>query len=93
MIILLGAVVSAYLPSLMAGIARRGDSPGWSFQLALELLEQLHQARGAAQKGQSLAALAHALRVEALQLEEPVRPSWHWTGWGGSTKTTSATCC
>ncbi len=71
-IILLGAVVSAYLPSLLAGIARRGDSPGWSFQLALEVLEQLHLARGAAQKGQSLAALAHTLRVEALQLEEPV---------------------
>ncbi|WP_370872041.1 YihY family inner membrane protein [Hydrogenophaga sp.] len=71
-IILLGAVVSAYLPSLLAGIARRGDSPGWSFQLALEVLEQLSLARGAAQKGQSLAALAHTLRVEALQLEEPV---------------------
>ncbi|PKO30504.1 MAG: hypothetical protein CVU36_08815 [Betaproteobacteria bacterium HGW-Betaproteobacteria-9] len=71
-IVLLGAVVTAYLPSLLAGIARRGDSPGWSFQLALEALEQLHQARGAAQKGCSLEQLAQTLRVEALQLEEPV---------------------
>lgn len=71
-IVLLGAVIAAYLPSLLAGVARRGDQPGWNFQLALELLAQLHAARAAEPKGQSLEALAHALRVEALQLEEPV---------------------
>jgi membrane protein len=71
-IVLLGAVIAAYLPSLLAGVARRGDAPGWSFQLALEVLAQLHAARAAVPKGQSLEALATALRVEALQLEEPV---------------------
>ncbi len=71
-ILLLGAVVAAYLPSLLSGIARRGDSPGWSFQLALEVLEQLHTARDTAPKGLSLEALAQVLRVDALQLEEPV---------------------
>jgi len=71
-IVLLGAVVSAYLPSLLSGIARRGDSPGWSFQLALEVLEQLHTARDTAPKGLSLESLAQVLRVDALQLEEPV---------------------
>jgi membrane protein len=71
-IVLLGAVVSAYLPSLLSGIARRGDTPGWSFQLALEVLEQLHTARDTAPKGLSLEALAQVLRVDALQLEEPV---------------------
>src|SRR5690606_28006158 len=71
-IVLLGAVIAAYLPSLLKGVARRGDSPGWSFQLALEVLAQLGAARADAPRGQSLEALAAALRVEALQLEEPV---------------------
>jgi membrane protein len=71
-IVLLGAVVAAYLPSLLSGIARRGDTPGWSFQLALELLYQLHAARDGEPKGLSLQALAQVLRVDPLQLEEPV---------------------
>jgi Predicted membrane protein len=71
-IVLLGAVVAAYLPSLLSGIARRGDSPGWSFQLALELLYQLYAARDAEPKGLSLQALSQVLRVDPLQLEEPV---------------------
>ncbi|KRB97831.1 hypothetical protein ASE11_13440 [Hydrogenophaga sp. Root209] len=81
-IVLLGAVVTAYLPSLLSGIARRGDSPGWSFQLALEVLEQLHTARDTAPKGLSLEALAQVLRVDALQLEEPVAAlvSLDWLG-------------
>ncbi len=44
-IVLLGAVVTAYLPSLLSGIARRADTPGWSFMLALEMLQLLRQAR------------------------------------------------
>ncbi len=71
-IVLRGAVIAAYLPSLLKGVARRGDSPGWSFQLALEVLAQLSAARADAPRGQSLEALAASLRVEALQLEEPV---------------------
>jgi len=79
-IVLLGAVVAAYLPSLLSGIARRGDTPGWNYQLALELMDQLVQARSAetpgreaASRGVSLAHLARALRVDGLQLEEPLR--------------------
>ncbi|MGI9219189.1 MAG: YihY family inner membrane protein [Hydrogenophaga sp.] len=71
-IVLLGAVVSAYLPSLLAGIARRGNSPGWRFQLALEALAQLHSVREAPPRGLSLEALAQTLRVDPLHLEEPV---------------------
>lgn len=71
--VLLGAVVTAYLPSLLGGIARRGGSPGWSFQLALELLSAL-----AAQRAQPLGHgltlndLSRSLRVNDLQLEEPL---------------------
>lgn len=71
-IVLLGAVITAYLPSLLKGVARRGDAPGWSFQLALEVLAQLNAARGDGPRGQGLEALAASLRVEPLQLEEPV---------------------
>src|SRR5690606_24960043 len=71
-IVLLGAVITAYLPSLLKGVARRGDAPGWSFQLALEVLAQLHAARAAEPRGQGLEALAASLRVEPLQLGEPV---------------------
>jgi membrane protein len=71
-IVLLGAVVAAYLPSLLLGVARRGDTPGWDFQLALELLQQLSRVRTDAQKGLSLDVLARALRVDVLQLEQPV---------------------
>jgi membrane protein len=80
-IVLLGAVVAAYLPSLLSGIARRGDTPGWSYQLALELLTRLQRARAqdpdaslpGEPRGLSLEALAQALRVDGLQLEEPLR--------------------
>lgn len=71
-IVLLGAVVAAYLPSLLAGIARRGNSPGWRFQLALEVLGQLVVVREAPQHGLSVEALAQSLRVDPLHLEEPI---------------------
>ena len=71
-IVLLGAVVAAYLPSLLSGIARRGNYPGWRFQLALETLAQLQAVREAPSRGLGLAALAQALRVDPLHLEEPV---------------------
>jgi membrane protein len=71
-IVLLGAVVAAYLPSLLSGIARRGNYPGWRFQLALESLAQLQLVREAPARGLGLSALAQALRVDPLHLEEPI---------------------
>jgi membrane protein len=71
-IVLLGAVVAAYLPSLLSGIARRGNYPGWRFQLALETLAQLRAVREAPARGLSLDVLAQVLRVDPLHLEEPI---------------------
>ena len=68
-VVLAGAVVAAYLPSLMAGVARRGGGHGWQFQLALEVLQALGRSRPTAQRGLSAAALRQALQVDALQLE------------------------
>jgi membrane protein len=68
-IVLLGAVVTAYLPSLLSGARRRGGGHGWQFQLALEVLQQLHGARNSVRRGLSAIELAAAMEVEELQLE------------------------
>ncbi len=68
-IVLLGAVVTAYLPSLLAGVARRGTVAGWTFQLAVEVLQALHRARSQPIKGLRPSELAQLLRVDVLQLE------------------------
>lgn len=68
-IVLLGAVVAAYLPSLLAGVVRRDLGAGWRFQLALEILRLLHQARALPSRGQTVTQLARALRVSALGIE------------------------
>jgi membrane protein len=71
-IVLLGAVIAAYLPSLLQGVIRRGGGPGWRFQLAVEVLQQLHVVRDDAAKGLTLASLTARLMVDDLQLEAPL---------------------
>ena len=68
-IVLLGAVIAAYLPSLLAGVARRGNRPGWVFQLCVETLQALHDARLRGEPGLTRNQLAQRLRVDALMLE------------------------
>lgn len=68
-IVLMGAVIAAYLPSLLAGVARRGSAHGWLFQLAVEVLQQLNKARATARMGMSASDLADQLQVDVLQLE------------------------
>jgi membrane protein len=68
-IVLFGAVIAAYLPSLLSGVARRGGAPGWPLQLALEALQHLAVARNMPQaKGLGAAELVARMRVDALQL-------------------------
>ncbi|MDD2545896.1 MAG: YihY family inner membrane protein [Burkholderiaceae bacterium] len=67
-LVLAGAVVTAYLPSLLQGVARRGALPGWSFQLAVEVLQALHRVRRQPGKGLAAGPLAQALCVEVQQL-------------------------
>ncbi len=72
-IVLLGAVVAAYLPSLQSGISRRGDTPGWNFQLALEILQVLAKRGSGDNINTSLDAISKELRVDDLQLESPLQ--------------------
>jgi membrane protein len=67
-IALFGAVIAAYLPSLLAGVARRGDTPGWPFQLAVEALQLLDAAHATPAKGLGASELVVRMRVDALQL-------------------------
>lgn len=68
-IVLLGAVITAYLPSLLTGLERRARSHGLQFQLALETLQQLDRLHGAGLRGLTIAQLSLLLRVDTLQLE------------------------
>ncbi len=68
-IVLLGAVITAYLPSLRSGIVRRDLGAGWRFQLALESLQLLYKARATPAKGMTVSQLATALQVSHLGIE------------------------
>ncbi|NMM06457.1 YihY family inner membrane protein [Polaromonas sp.] len=84
-IVLMGAVIAAYLPSLLAGVTRRGSAPGWNFQLAIEVLQQLDKALTSSRKGVSASQLAELLQVDVLQLE-PVLETLEALDWVGQLK-------
>lgn len=68
-IVLLGAVIAAYAPSLQMRVVRRASTPGYRFELALAVLRQFDAARATARRGLSVAELAAALRADPLQIE------------------------
>jgi membrane protein len=68
-IMLLGAVIAAYAPSLQMRVSSRAHTPGYRFELALAVLQRLAAARSGAEHGLSMSALATALRTDPLQLE------------------------
>jgi membrane protein len=82
LIVLWGAVIAAYLPSLVAGTRRRATAHGWQFQLALEVLKALHGTRNGARRGLTASQLVDELQVEALQLEPVLETlvSLDWMG-------------
>jgi membrane protein len=68
-IVLLGAVVAAYAPSLQMRVVRRPDTPGQRFTIALAALRELDQARRRVARGLSLPQIAESQRLDPLQLE------------------------
>jgi len=87
-IVLMGAVIAAYLPSLLAGVARRGgdnglgSAKGWQFQLAVEVLQHLNSQRTSNNRGCSASSLALVLQIDVLQLE-PVLEALTELDWVG----------
>lgn len=81
-IVLLGAVISAYLPSLLSGVQRRAGVQGWQFLLAIEVLQQLAPMRACPDKGLTMTDLTQRLKVDALQLE-PVMEALLALDWVG----------
>jgi membrane protein len=68
-IVLLGAVITAYAPSLQMRVVRHSPIPGWRFTLALTLLGELARAHAGERRGLSLAEMAQTLRLDPLQIE------------------------
>jgi len=81
-IVLLGAVISAYAPSLQMRVVRLPDTPGSRFHLAVTLLRTLVRARQTARHGMSLPELAEALRTDPLQIE-PILDTLVAIDWAG----------
>lgn len=82
LIVLLGAVIAAYAPSLAMRVTRLQDRPGERFALALALLQALNQSRRSQTPGLSAEALAGALRIDPLQIQ-PVLEDLRELGWCG----------
>jgi membrane protein len=68
-IVLLGAVIAAYAPSLQMRVVRRAVVPGYRFQLAVGMLRELALARAHNLHGLSAARLSELMRTDPLQIE------------------------
>jgi membrane protein len=81
-IVLLGAVIAAYSPSLQMRVKRWPDGPGARLQLAVAVLRELERAQGGAEHGLSADQIALALRTDPLQIE-PVLDALTMLDWVG----------
>lgn len=68
-IVLLGAVIAAYAPSLQLHVVRQVDAPGQRFSLALAVLGVLAAARRSELRGADAMEIAAQLRIDPLQIE------------------------
>ncbi len=71
-IVLMGAVIAAYAPSLQMRVVRQPNMPGQRFALALQVLGVLDGVRGVGPQGLPLATVAERLRLDPLQIEPVV---------------------
>lgn len=81
-IVLLGATLTAYVPSLLAGAPRRRSGAGSEFQVALEILQALDSVRQTADKGLTMAQLSARLGLTAQHIEPAVErlAAMDWIG-------------
>ncbi|MBK6862280.1 MAG: YihY family inner membrane protein [Ideonella sp.] len=69
LIVLFGAVIAAYAPSLQMHMQPLADVPGARFRLAVALLRELVRAREKPARGASAEQLSRALRTDPLPVE------------------------
>jgi membrane protein len=81
-IVLLGAVIAAYAPSLKLNMVQHGRRPGQAFALALEIVRRLQRSREAGEHGLTGIDLASSLRIDPLQIESALEAlmSLDWVG-------------
>jgi membrane protein len=72
LIVLWGAVIAAYAPSLSLRVARVAAAPGHRFALALAVIGALARARSGSMRGLAIHQLAAALATDPLQVEPVV---------------------
>jgi membrane protein len=72
LIVLWGAVIAAYAPSLSMRIVRMPTAPGHRFALALSVVGALSRAKSGSARGLALHDLAAALATDPLQVEPVV---------------------
>ena len=81
-IVLLGAVMAAYAPSLQMRVKRWPEGPGARFHLAIEVLRELARAQAAPGHGMTAEQLSASLRTDPLQIE-PILDDLVALDWAG----------
>ncbi|MEG0141034.1 MAG: YihY family inner membrane protein [Comamonas sp.] len=82
-IVLTGALVTAYLPTILSGVERMTGHKGWQFELAVEVLQCLAKERELPHKGLFVHQLSRRLRIEASQIQ-PVLQALAQLDWVGA---------
>lgn len=82
LIVLMGAVITAYAPSLQMRMVRHGGLAGQGFALALEIVRRLHEAQATDARGLTVFQIASGLRIDPLQIESALETlvSLDWVG-------------
>ena len=80
LIVLFGAVIAAYAPSLQMNLVRHDDRPGQRFAMAVALLRELQRARAIPPHGLTTIQLAARLRTDPLQVD-PMLELLESLGW------------
>ena len=68
-VVLLGAVIAAYAPSLSMHLVGRASGPGYRFAIAVGILRALATARRLSARGLDSAQIAQQLRIDPLQVD------------------------
>lgn len=82
LVMLFGAVIAAYAPSLQMRIGRPDERPGQAFALAVALLRELAAVRATPRRGLTLQQLGARLRADPLRIE-PLLQRLIALGWVG----------